>query len=156
MGSSFFGWFERSSLWCPGRKPWVTERCVWSSVWREQNIFWTSSGKLSQRLNPFMQCLMPRWLFTNWVMWGSVKETSFCCIFEIYQVKSKSFSSCIRTLWPYNSWKQESRTITSELESKVTWDQCMLHSLCRKQIWRTKPVSIVERKVIWLRIVRNP
>ena len=35
MGSSFFGWFERSSLWCPGRKPWVTKRCVWSSVWRE-------------------------------------------------------------------------------------------------------------------------
>ena len=27
---------------------------------REQNIFWTSSGKLSQRLNPFMLCLMPR------------------------------------------------------------------------------------------------
>ena len=47
------------------------------------------------------------WCFgdcTNWVMWGSVKETSFFCIFEIYQVKSTSFSRCIGTLWLYNSW----------------------------------------------------
>ena len=28
----------------------------------------------------------------------SEKETSFCCIFEIYQVKSKSFSRCVGTL----------------------------------------------------------
>ena len=56
---------------------------------------------------------------TYWVMLGSVKETSFCCIFEICQIKSRSFSRYIETLWRYNSWRPESRTITSELEFKV-------------------------------------
>ena len=81
------------------------------------------------------------------IMW----ETRFCCIFEIYQVKSKSFCSCIRTLWLYNSWKQESRTITSELESKVTlFHKIRFYFFEMHIFWTSKKISITYVKYMYL------
>ena len=150
-----FVWSGKSSLCFRDLRPWDIVSSVWSFVWRRQIICLTLWEKCRQRSILFIPCWKLLSLRVSWLMSESAKVISFCCTWGVCQAKCKSFFNCIRMPLRFSSFLLEFRITISGLEFKVTWVHSMWHSLCRSQMSRTRHASIVERRAIWQKIVRN-